>query len=123
MLHIHFEPRGAKLKKILPVLLLGVIFSLVTFSHPALAADTDNGAKIFSNNCAACHMGGRNVVMAAKTLKQDALEKYQMNSLEAIVNQVHNGKNAMPAFKGKLNDQQIEDVAAYVLEKAEKGWS
>jgi len=41
-------------------------------------------------------MGGRNVVMADKTLKQDALEKYEMNSLAAIVNQVTNGKNAMP---------------------------
>ena len=27
------------------------------------------------------------------------------------------------AFKAKLNDQQIEDVATYVLQQAEKGWS
>lgn len=67
-------------------------------------------------------MSGRNVVAAAKTLKKEALEKYSMNSIEAIVNQVHNGKNAMPAFKNRLNDKQIEDVAAYVLEQAEKGW-
>lgn len=67
-------------------------------------------------------MSGRNVVAAAKTLKKEALEKYSMNSMEAIVNQVHNGKNAMPAFKNRLNDKQIEDVAAYVLEQAEKGW-
>jgi cytochrome c6 len=46
-----------------------------------------------------------------------------MDSLEAIISQVTNGKNAMPAFKGKLNPQQIEDVASYVLEKADKGWS
>jgi len=38
-----------------------------------------------------------------------------MNSLEAIVYQVTNGKNVMPAFKGRLNNQQIEDVANYVL--------
>lgn len=67
-------------------------------------------------------MGGRNVVAAAKTLKKDALDKYNMNSLEAIVHQVQNGKNAMPAFKGRLNDKQIEDVATYVLEQSEKGW-
>jgi cytochrome c6 len=36
---------------------------------------------------------------------------------------VTNGKNAMPAFKGRLNNQQIEDVANYVLEQAEKAWS
>jgi cytochrome c6 len=28
----------------------------------------------------------------------------------------------MPAFKGRLTTEQIEDVATYVLEKSEKGW-
>lgn len=111
------------MKRILSVLVLGLLFFTFSFTRPALAADAASGAKIFSANCAACHMGGRNVVMAAKTLQKDALEKYQMNSLEAIINQVHNGKNAMPAFKGKLNDEQIEAVATYVLEQSEKGWS
>jgi len=109
------------MKKILSVMLL-VMFTFA-FTSPATAADSANGAKVFTANCAACHMGGRNVVAAAKTLKQDALEKNNMNSLEAIITQVHNGKNAMPAFKGKLNDQQIEDVATYVLEQAAKNWT
>lgn len=108
------------MKKILSALLL-VMFTFA-FTSPA-TADSTNGAKVFTANCAACHMGGRNVVAAAKTLKQDALEKNNMNSLEAIITQVHNGKNAMPAFKGKLNDQQIEDVATYVLEQAAKNWT
>jgi cytochrome c6 len=68
-------------------------------------------------------MGGRNIIMADKTLKKEALGKYGMDSLEAIVSQVTNGKNAMPSFKGRLNTQQIEDVANYVLEQSEKGWS
>lgn len=109
------------MKKILSVLLL-VIFTFA-FTPAAIAADSASGAKVFTANCAACHLGGRNVVVAAKTLKQDALEKNNMNSLEAIVTQVQNGKNAMPAFKNKLNAQQIEDVATYVLEQAAKGWS
>ena len=58
----------------------------------------------------------------SKTLKKDALEKYEMNSLEAIITQVYNGKNAMPKFGGRLTDAQIEDVATYVLSQAEKGW-
>lgn len=109
------------LKKLLSVILLAVAIS-IAFAHPALAADTLSGAKIFGTNCAACHTGGRNIVAAAKTLKKEALEKYQMNSLEAIVHQVQSGKNAMPAFKNRLSDKQIEDVASYVLEQAEKGW-
>jgi cytochrome c6 len=44
----------------------------LALSRPALAADTANGAKIFSANCAACHAGGRNVIMADKTLKKEA---------------------------------------------------
>lgn len=100
---------------------MSAIFTLA-LGRPAIAADTASGAKIFSANCAACHTGGRNIVAAAKTLKKEALEKYQMNSFDAIVHQVQNGKNAMPAFKNRLKDQQIEDVASYVLEQAEKGW-
>jgi len=67
-------------------------------------------------------MGGGNVVMANKTLKKEALEQYGMDSIEAITNQIKQGKNAMPSFLGRLNDSQIEDVATYVLEQAEKGW-
>lgn len=111
------------MRKIALVLLLVVTICTLAFPGAAIAADIANGAKVFNSNCAACHMGGRNVVMATKTLQKDALDKYSMNSLEAIVNQVTNGKNAMPAFKGKLNSQQIEDVASYVLEKAKKGWN
>lgn len=111
------------MRKVLLFILLSLAVFNFIFSRPALAADAAKGAKIFNANCTACHMSGRNVVAAAKTLKKDALEKYQMKSSEAIINQVKNGKNAMPAFKGRLNEQQIEDVAAYVLEQAEKGWS
>lgn len=122
MQNARFEKRRTKLKRLLSVILLALTLFTIGFSRPALAGDTASGAKIFTANCAACHMGGRNVVAAAKTLKKDALDKYNMNSLEAIVKQVQNGKNAMPAFKGRLNDKQIEDVASYVLEQSEKGW-
>jgi cytochrome c6 len=29
---------------------------------------------------------------------------------------------AMPSFIGRLSSKDIEDVAAYILDKAEKGW-
>jgi mono/diheme cytochrome c family protein len=31
-----------------------------------------------------------------------------------VVKQVTNGGGGMPAFKGKLSDEEIEDVAAFV---------
>ncbi|OUL20260.1 cytochrome c6 PetJ [Nostoc sp. 106C] len=110
------------MKKFFSIILLGIAIFTFAFSNSALAADTVSGAKVFSANCASCHAGGKNLVQADKNLKKDALEKYNMYSAEAIISQVTKGKNAMPAFKGRLNSSQIEDVAAYVLEQADKGW-
>lgn len=110
------------LTKLLSMLFVFLTAVLFVFATPALAGDAQSGAKIFSANCAACHAGGRNVINGAKTLQKNALEKYEMNSIDAITYQVVHGKNAMPAFKGRLSDAQIDDVATYVLSQSEKGW-
>ena len=109
------------MKKILLVIML--VIMTFAYTSPVLAADTTEGAKVFTADCAACHLGGRNVIVATKTLKKDALEANKMDSIEAITTQVQNGKNAMPAFKNRLNDGQIEAVATYVLERANQDWS
>nr|YP_010198531.1 cytochrome c553 [Gracilaria pacifica]UAD86947.1 cytochrome c553 [Gracilaria pacifica] len=90
--------------------------------QPTLAADLDAGEQIFSANCSACHANGNNAIMPDKTLKSDILSENGMNSIAAITNQVKNGKNAMPAFGGRLADEDIENVANYVLNKSENGW-
>lgn len=91
-------------------------------SMSAYAADIQAGEQVFSANCAACHAGGNNAIMPDKTLKKDVLEANEMNSISAITTQVANGKNAMPAFGGRLADEDIENVASYVLSQAEQGW-
>ncbi|HIK24927.1 MAG: c-type cytochrome [Thermosynechococcus sp. Uc] len=107
-------------KLLISICAIALFFSL---APAAFAADLANGAKVFSGNCAACHMGGGNVVMANKTLKKEALEQFGMYSEDAIIYQVQHGKNAMPAFGGRLTEEQIQDVAAYVLDQAAKGWA
>lgn len=108
--------------KRLSITMLSLAVAIFVFASPAWAGDAASGAKIFGANCAACHAGGNNVVNGQKTLKKDALEKYEMNSIDKITYQVVHGKNAMPAFAGRLSDEQIEDVATYVLSQSEKGW-
>lgn len=93
----------------------------ISFSPASLATDT-NGAKIFETHCAGCHINGGNIIRRGKTLKQKALKKYGMDSLEAIANIVSNGKNNMSAYKDRLSEQQIQDVSTYVLEQAAKDW-
>jgi cytochrome c6 len=106
--------------------LLAVCLALVLGASPSFAADSAHGGQVFSANCAACHMGGGNVVNAERTLKADALKAYLAGYAEgpeaAVAMQVTNGKNAMPAFGGKLSAGDIADVAAYVIDQSNKGW-
>lgn len=96
--------------------------TLISFCNPAAAIDINNGENVFTANCSACHAGGNNVIMPEKTLKKDALSTNQMNSISAITYQVTNGKNAMPAFGGRLAETDIEDVANFVISQSEKDW-
>ncbi|MBC7969164.1 MAG: c-type cytochrome [Verrucomicrobia bacterium] len=113
------------MKKLFAVL-LAIAVCAVLFVRPALAdvsADlTAKGAKVFSANCAACHQGGNNLVVPNKTLKASALKQYGMDSTDAIVTQATNGKGAMPSFKGRLKEEDMKAVAAYVLDQSAKDW-
>lgn len=104
------------------IALCATLIWILGFGSPTFAADLEKGGKIFNANCAACHFGGGNVVMTTKTLKQEALTKNNMASVEAIKKQVKYGKNSMPSFQGRLNDEQIENVTHYVLAQSKKGW-
>jgi cytochrome c6 len=133
-------PKWIGLKKLMLQVMLNPIslFALVlrvslnllgvspAFAASTAALDLEHGGQLFSANCAACHMGGGNVISASKTLSQSDLQahlnEYGDDHIEAIEHQIENGKNAMPSFVGKLSEQDIIDVAAYVELKAEKGW-
>ncbi|KAJ1455840.1 cytochrome c-like domain-containing protein [Pelagophyceae sp. CCMP2097] len=84
------------------------------------AGDIESGATVFNGNCAACHAGGNNVIQSEKTLRKEALDQYLEGGRKpaSVVYQVTNGKNAMPAFGGRLSDEEIDDVAAYVIDQA-----
>ena len=64
------------------------------------------------------------MIMPEKTLEKEALDQYLAGgrSEKSIITQVTGGKNAMPAFGGRLSDEEIADVAAYVLKSADEGW-
>jgi cytochrome c6 len=103
----------------LALLLIG---ATLPFQDFALAAASTDGAQIFEVHCAGCHVNGGNIVRRGKTLKLKALEKNQVNSLEAIEQLVANGKGIMSAYRDRLTEDEIESVAAYVLEQAQTGW-
>jgi cytochrome c6 len=110
------------LKQLLIILLITFSIFTISFSPPAFAADTANGVKIFSVECAGCHINGGNIIRRGKTLKLKALKRNGVDSLAEIAALVANGKNIMSAYKDRLSEQQIQDVSAYVLEQAGKDW-
>ena len=119
---------------ILTLLLIVGVTGLL--SAPAMAIDTidtiegsalERGEQIFNSNCAACHMGGGNVIRANRTLKisdlNDHVEAYSSSPLEALEHEIEDGLNAMPSYADKLSEEEIMAVATYVEQRAELGWS
>ncbi len=78
-----------------------------------LEGDPAAGEEIFAaNGCGGCH-----TLEAAGTSGNIGpnLDEAQPD-LETAVQIISNGSGAMPPFEGQLEDQQIADVASYVVE-------
>lgn len=102
----------------------GTILLLGLAVPASSAGDVMAGEQLFRANCAACHSGGKNVIMPEKTLEKEALEMYLYGGRNegSVIRQVTNGKNAMPAFGGRLQDVEIESIASFVIAKSGVGW-
>ena len=109
---------------IVQFVLFPVLLIIIYLQQPALADTVDGakGAKIFSKNCAGCHINGGNIIRRGKNLKIRALKKYKMDSVAAISNIVTYGKNNMSAYQDRLSELEIQSVSTYVLNQAENNW-
>ena len=68
------------------------------------------GQTVFTKNCRLCHgTDGTLGLSGAANLSITAL------NLEEIKNVVINGRKAMPSWKAQLSEEQIQQVAEYVL--------
>nr|YP_010851336.1 cytochrome c553 [Echinothamnion hookeri]WGH14421.1 cytochrome c553 [Echinothamnion hookeri] len=94
------------------------VYTLSSHSSFAQEIDLDAGEQVFSQNCAGCHAGGNNSVNPLKSLKLDDLKKYEKSSIETIQYQVENGFGLMPSFASRLSDEEILNVAHFVLSQA-----
>lgn len=113
------------MQKITTVVAIALTIFLTWFISP-VRADTvpnlDNGAKVFKANCAGCHIKGGNIVRRGKNLKLRALRRHKVDTPEAIASLVTNGKGIMSAYGDKLTAEEIEQVSAYVWQRAEQNW-
>jgi mono/diheme cytochrome c family protein len=84
----------------------------------APAARADNpGETLFKQKCAACHgADGKGETPMGKNFKlrdlgSEDVQKQTDAELTAIT---ENGKGKMPAYKGKLTDDQIKQLVGYI---------
>ena len=93
----------------------GLIVLIIVFMYympPAQAADVFNGKKIYLNYCESCHgPNGQGQITGVPNFTRG---QTLMRSDLAIFESVRSGKNAMPAFWGVLEEQEILDVIAYI---------
>jgi mono/diheme cytochrome c family protein len=81
--------------------------------------DSAAGRRIFERKCASCHNvnGDGNTITARKFPYANLIDgKWRSDgSFAAIERQVRVGHDPMPKFEGKLTDEEIRQVAAYVV--------
>ena len=76
----------------------------------------NDGKKIFESQCASCH-----TLKAANATGTIGPNLDQLKPAQSVVqHQVEVGGGVMPAFKGKLTDEQIAAVAKFVADNAGK---
>jgi len=106
--------------RILQALALLLVVLLAWWPLPAQAAA--DGAVLFENHCAGCHVHGGNIIRRGRTLKLAALERQDLASPEAIARVAAAGIGQMGGYAGVLGDGGTEAVAAYVWQQAQAGW-
>jgi mono/diheme cytochrome c family protein len=98
---------------------IGALALLMTVALPCAALAQDDaavhkGAKIYENNCSTCHgddlENNSGIAFDLRRLRADEHPRF--------VNSVLHGKNAMPAWDGKLSPDQIESLWAYIRANA-----
>jgi cytochrome c6 len=95
--------------------MVGFILLIIVFMNymsVARAADVFNGKKIYFTYCESCH--GPNGQGQMTGVPNFTRGQTLMRSDLAIFESVRSGKNAMPAYWGVLDEQEILDVIAYI---------
>jgi mono/diheme cytochrome c family protein len=84
---------------------------------PGGGGSAELGAAVFSENCSVCHGATGAGGNGGPDLNTMPLAQTE----EGTIQQVTNGGGGMPAFQGTLSEEEIENVAAYVVQEITHG--
>jgi mono/diheme cytochrome c family protein len=92
---------------------LAAALSPITTASAQDSAKIEAGENVFNTNCAVCH--GDQLVSTGQTFD---LRRLKDGDRARFDNSVRNGKNQMPPWKGKLTDEEIDQVWHYIRANA-----
>ena len=92
---------------------MGAALSPATTATAQDTAKIEAGENVFNTNCAICH--GDQLVSTGQTFD---LRRLKDNERPRFDNSVRNGKNQMPPWKGKLSDEEIDQLWYYIRANA-----
>jgi mono/diheme cytochrome c family protein len=124
--------RFALILAAITVTLAGIVLgvSILVFLEAREPADPDalgetprgdgfRGARVFVRaGCADCHTLATAGAGGTRGPNLDRHFKGHAHSFEFLVAQISNGGNGMPAFRNRLSEQEIRDVATFVVNVA-----
>jgi len=107
--------RALRFLSCLPLLTAAVAVLAQATHSPTVAAAPDpalDPAKVFSDNCAACHQeDGKGIEGAFPALAGD---RFVLAGPEQVIHVVLEGRGGMPTFKADLTDAQIAAAITHV---------
>ena len=86
------------------------------------AAAAKEGAALFQQHCAACHINGGNIIRRGKTLKLKALERQAIASVDAIAQIAREGVGQMSGYGDVLGPGGDQLVAEWIWDQAQNAW-
>lgn len=80
----------------------------------AQPGDPEEGREVFESNCAMCHGQDASGMMGMHPSLRGAVERLSREGVEVTIRNGRDVRPPMPAFEGRLSDQEIADVISYL---------
>ncbi len=93
------------------MLILAMFGLVLSMAMPALAAD---GAATYKAKCAMCHGPDGSKENPAMGIKALSGPEVQKQTDAQLIETTSKGKGKMPAYAGKLSDDEIKSVVAFI---------
>jgi len=104
-------------------LVAGLLALLLVVMLVTPTAQADDAATVYKAKCQMCHApDGSGNSPTGKAMKVPDLraDETQKKTDAQLIDATANGKGKMPAFKGKLTDEEIKDLVKYIRGLAKK---